>query len=63
MARGPGGSVCYREHGHQRNVRGRGEGTAVAIFVTLKDKLGYTLSATPMILYVDGPLYCKIKAL
>jgi hypothetical protein len=35
----------YREYGHQKNVKGKEEGTAVAIFVTFEDKLGLTSAA------------------
>ena len=35
----------------------------MAIFVTFEDKLGYVSSAAPALLYVDGLLPCKIKAL
>ena len=44
-------------------MRERGEGTAVANFVTLMDKLGHTSSFASMLLYVNDPLPCKIKAL
>jgi hypothetical protein len=44
-------------------MRERGEGTAVANFVTLGDKLGHTFSFAAVPLYADDPLPCEIKAL
>jgi hypothetical protein len=44
-------------------MRERGEGTAVANFVTFGDKLGHTSSCVAVSLYANGLLPCEIKAL
>ncbi len=44
-------------------MRGRGEGIAVANFVTFKDKLGHDPSCATVFLYIDALLPCKIKTL
>lgn len=58
-----GGSLRYRQYGHQTHVKGRGEGASVAIFVTFKDKLGHPVDAATVLFVVIYPLTCEIKVL